>query len=40
MTCCALLSMPEPSVTAKMPEASAPQAPPSAWTPKTSSESS
>ena len=31
---------PEPSVTAKMPEASAPQAPPSAWTPNTSSESS
>jgi hypothetical protein len=35
-----LLSMPEPSVTAKMPDASAPQAPPSACTPNTSSESS
>jgi hypothetical protein len=35
-----LLSMPEPSVAAKMPEASAPQAPPRACTPNTSSESS
>ena len=38
--CAALLSTPEPSVVAKMPDASAPQAPPRAWTPKTSNESS
>ena len=40
MTCCALLSMPVPSVVAKRPEASAPQAPPMPCTPKASSESS
>ena len=40
MICAPLLSMPAPSVVAKMPDASAPQAPPSPCTPKASSESS
>ena len=40
MTCAAFVSMPLPSVVAKMPDASAPQVPPIPWTPNASSESS